>query len=103
MYTVIGVVRQSVRIADELELRRVLVVTDEAVLFFPKRQQVRWKNELYSQRRVVRLGDSAALEKGSKIYSGYILTFILRYQDINFLHSYFRKIKITIIQILLIC
>ena len=45
------------------------------------------------------LGDSAALEKGSKIYSGYILTFILRYQDINFLHSYFRKIKITIIQV----
>ena len=54
MSTINEVLRQSVQVADGLELPRVLLVADEAV--YAKIQQVRWMN-VYGQRCVVRLGE----------------------------------------------
>ena len=53
MSTINEVLHQSVHMADELELARVLLVADEAV--YAKIQQVHWKNDIYNQRCVVRL------------------------------------------------
>ena len=53
--TINEVLRQSVAIADELELPIVVLVADEAV--YAKIQQVRWKSNLYSTRCIVRLGE----------------------------------------------
>ena len=53
--TINEILRQSVEIADELELKQLLLVADEAV--YAKIQQVRWKNDAYNQRCIVRLGE----------------------------------------------
>lgn len=55
MCTINEILRQSVQIADELQLQQVLLVADEAV--YAKLQQVRWKNDAYSKRCIVRLGE----------------------------------------------
>lgn len=55
MCTTNEILRQSVQIADELQLQQVLVVADKTV--YAKLQQVRWKNEEYSKRCVVRPGE----------------------------------------------
>ena len=55
MSTINQVLRQSVQIADVLELPRVFLVADEAV--YAKIQQVRWKDDVYNQRCVVCLGE----------------------------------------------
>ncbi len=57
--TINEILRQSVKIADELELQQVVLVADEAV--YAKIQQVRWKSDLYTRRCIVRLGEFHAI------------------------------------------
>jgi hypothetical protein len=57
--TINEILRQSVKIADELELQQVVLVADEAV--YAKIQQVRWKIDLYATRGIVHLGEFQAI------------------------------------------
>ena len=57
--TLPGWTRRSYNIADKLQLRYATLVFDEAV--YPKVQHVRWKNELFYDRFVVRLGEFHAI------------------------------------------
>lgn len=47
--------QQSIKIADELLLERIVLVFDEAI--YAKIQQIRWKDEILMSRFIVRLGD----------------------------------------------
>ncbi len=55
MSTVKEIMRRSENIANKLGLRYVSLVFDEAI--YSKVQQIRWKEESYMNRFVVRLGD----------------------------------------------
>ena len=47
--------QQSLKIADELSLEKIVLVFDEAI--YAKMQQIRWKDEVLMNRFVVRLGE----------------------------------------------
>ena len=53
--TVNEILRKSEKIADKLNLRYICLVFDEAI--YSKVQQIRWKEECYLNRFIVRLGD----------------------------------------------
>jgi len=53
--TVNAILERSVAIADELELNHVVVVFDQAI--YAKAQEIRWTNELFMRRLVLRLGE----------------------------------------------
>ena len=55
MSTINEILKQSIQIADGLDLQQLLLVADEAV--YAKLQQVRWKNSVYNDRLIVRLGE----------------------------------------------
>lgn len=53
--TLYTALQQSMKIADELSLEKVVLVFDEAI--YAKIQQIRWKYERFISRFIVRLGD----------------------------------------------
>ena len=53
--TLYTALQQSMKIADELLLEKVVLVFDEAI--YAKIQQIRWKDERFLSRFIVRLGD----------------------------------------------
>ena len=53
--TVKEILRKSEKIADKLNIRYICLVFDEAI--YSKAQQIRWKEECYLNRFIVRLGD----------------------------------------------
>ena len=53
--TLYTALQQSIKIADELLLERIVLIFDEAI--YAKIQQIRWKNEIFMSRFIVRLGD----------------------------------------------
>ena len=53
--TVKEILNRTEEIADKLNLRHIFLVFDEAI--FAKVQQIRWKEERYLIRFIVRLGD----------------------------------------------
>ena len=53
--TLYTALQQSIKIADELSLEKVVLVFDEAI--YAKIQQIRWKDERFISRFIVRLGD----------------------------------------------
>ena len=53
--TLYTALQQSMKIADELLLEKVVLVFDEAI--YAKVQQIRWKDERFLSRFIVRLGD----------------------------------------------
>ena len=55
MDTVYTILKQSINIADELELGSIALVMDQAI--YAKAQQIRWENDSFKDRLVVRLGD----------------------------------------------
>ena len=54
-FTLYTALQQSMKIADELLLEKVVLVFDEAI--YAKIQQIRWKDERFLSRFIVRLGD----------------------------------------------
>lgn len=54
MSTVYTILLKSIQIADQLDLRTLCVVFDQAIYY--KAQQIRWKNPLFMERLVIRLG-----------------------------------------------
>ena len=55
MSTVNTILKRSVQIADQLELDHTVLVFDLAM--YAKAQQIRWKNDDFTQRLVIRLGE----------------------------------------------
>ena len=55
MDTVYTILTQSVAIADSLELDSLVLVMDQAI--YSKAHQIRWQNESFKERLVIRLGD----------------------------------------------
>ncbi|XP_016111421.1 uncharacterized protein [Sinocyclocheilus grahami] len=55
MSTVNTILKRSVQIADQLELDHIVLVFDQAI--YAKAQQIRWKNNDFTQRIVIRLGE----------------------------------------------
>ncbi|XP_048113517.1 uncharacterized protein LOC125303684 [Alosa alosa] len=55
MSTVNTILKRSVQIADQLELDHIVLVFDQAI--YAKAQQIRWKNDGFMQRLVIRLGE----------------------------------------------
>ena len=53
--TLYTALQQSLKIADELSLEKIVLVFDEAI--YAKMQQLRWKDEVLMNRFVVRLGE----------------------------------------------
>lgn len=54
MSTVNTILKRSVQMADQLELDHIVLVFDQAI--YAKAQQIRWKNDDFTQRLVIRLG-----------------------------------------------
>ena len=55
MDTVNTILTQSVAIADSLELDSLVLVMDQAI--YSKAHQIRWQNDSFKKRLVIRLGD----------------------------------------------
>lgn len=55
MSTINAILIRSYKIADLLELKYLTLVFDEAI--YAKIQQIRWKNHVYKERFIVRLGE----------------------------------------------
>ena len=55
MSTVNTILKRSVQMADQLELDHIVLVFDQAI--YAKAQQIRWKNDDFTQRLVIRLGE----------------------------------------------
>lgn len=55
MSTVNTILKRSVAVADQLELDQVVLVFDQAI--YAKAQQIRWKNDNFMKRLVIRLGE----------------------------------------------
>ncbi|XP_041359488.1 uncharacterized protein LOC121375875 [Gigantopelta aegis] len=55
MSTVNKILQKSLEVADNMELNNVVLVFDQAI--YAKAQQIRWSNDLYMSRIVVRLGE----------------------------------------------
>ena len=55
MDIVYTILKQSINIADELELGSIALVMDQAI--YAKAQQICWENDSFKDRLVVRLGD----------------------------------------------
>ena len=55
MSTVNSILKRSVQIADQLELDHIVLVFDQAI--YAKAQQIRWKNDDFTKRLEVRLGE----------------------------------------------
>ena len=55
METVYTILTQSVAIADSLELDSLVLVMDQAI--YSKAQQIRWQNDSFKERWVIRFGD----------------------------------------------
>lgn len=55
MSTVNTILKRSVQIADQLELEHIVLVFDQAI--YAKVQQIRWKDDDFIQRIVIRLGE----------------------------------------------
>ena len=54
MDTVYTIITQSVAIADSLKLDSLVLVMDHAI--YSKAQQIRWQNDSFKERLVIRLG-----------------------------------------------
>lgn len=55
MSTVNTILKRNVQIADQLELDHIVLVFDQAI--YAKAQQIRWKDNDFTQRTVIRLGE----------------------------------------------
>ena len=55
MSTIYTILLKSIEIADKLEIDSLVLVSDQAI--YSKIQQIRWKNDVFNQRLVVRLGE----------------------------------------------
>lgn len=55
MSTVNTILKRSVQIADQPELKHIVLVFDQAI--YAKAQQIRWRNDDFTQRLVIRLGE----------------------------------------------
>ena len=55
MSTVNTILKRSVQIAEQLELDHIVLVFDQAI--YAKAQQIRWKNDDFAKRLVIRLGE----------------------------------------------
>lgn len=55
MSTVNTILKRSVQIYNQLELDHIVLVFDKAI--YAKAQQIRWKDDDFTQRKVIRLGE----------------------------------------------
>ena len=53
--TVAAILQRSVAIADELQLRHIVICFDQAI--YSKAQTIRWQNPVYQERLILRLGE----------------------------------------------
>jgi hypothetical protein len=55
MATVYTIIKRSLEIADRLSLGHIVLVFDQAI--YAKAQEIRWQNEIFNQRVVIRMGE----------------------------------------------